>query len=116
MDRITPTIDFAAELTDLFDMRDKVVFMPGGYGGIGEVIAWALALAGAHVTIAGRDAGKAQALAGALVEHGLKADGIALDVDLSSVDPGRRRQRSRAPRAHRRAGQLRRDTARGATA
>ena len=64
MDRITPTIDFAAELTDLFDMRNKVVFMPGGYGGIGEAIAWALALAGAHVTIAGRDAGKAQTLAG----------------------------------------------------
>ena len=53
MNRITPTIDFAAELTDLFDMRDKVVFIPGGYGGIGEAIAWALALAGARVTIAG---------------------------------------------------------------
>ena len=81
MDRITPTIDFAAELTDLFDMRDKVVFIPGGYGGIGEAIAWALALAGAHVTLAGRDAGKAQELAATLAEHGLKADGIALDVD-----------------------------------
>lgn len=81
MDRITPTIDFAAELTDLFDMRDKVVFMPGGYGGIGEAVAWALALAGAHVTVAGRDAEKAQTLASALVEHGLAADGIALDVE-----------------------------------
>ena len=55
MDRITHTIDFAAELTDLFDMRNKVVFMPGGYGGIGEAIAWALALAGAHVTLATKD-------------------------------------------------------------
>ena len=80
MDHITPTIDFTAELTDLFDMRDKVVFIPGGYGGIGEAIAWALALAGAHVTIAGRDAETAQELAGALVEHGLAADGIAIDV------------------------------------
>ena len=86
MNRITPTIDFAAELTDLFDMQDKVVFIPGGYGGIGEAIAWALALAGARVTIAGRDAGKAQTLAGALVEHGLSADGIVLDVEsVSSI-------------------------------
>ena len=86
MERITPTTDFAAELTDLFDMQDKVVFIPGGYGGIGEAIAWALALAGAHVTIAGRDAGKAQTLAGALVEHGLSADGIVLDVEsVSSI-------------------------------
>jgi len=86
MDRITPTIDFAAELKDIFDMRDRVVFMPGGYGGIGEAIAWALALAGAHVTVAGRDAGKADGLAQELVEHGLAADGIPLDVEsVSSV-------------------------------
>lgn len=86
MERITPTIDFATELTDLFDMRDKVVFMPGGYGGIGEAIAWALALAGAHVTVAGRDAGKAEQLAAALVERGLAADGIPLDVEsVSSI-------------------------------
>jgi len=81
MERITPTIEFATELTGIFDMRDKVVFMPGGYGGIGEAIAWALALAGAHVTVGGRDAGKAEELAGALVEHGLAADGIPLDVE-----------------------------------
>ena len=81
MDRITPTIDFAAELKDLFDMRHKVVFMPGGYGGIGEAIAWALALAGAHVTVAGRNAEQAQALAGALVAQGLAADGMALEVE-----------------------------------
>ena len=86
MDRITPTIDFATELTDIFDMRDKVVFMPGGYGGIGEAIAWALALAGAHVIVAGRDAGKAKGLAAALSERGLAADGIAMDIEsLSSI-------------------------------
>lgn len=86
MDRITPTIDFATELTKLFDMRDKVVFVPGGYGGIGEAIAWALALAGAHVTVAGRDAGKAGQLASALTKHGLAADGIPLNVEsVSSI-------------------------------
>ncbi|MDE0034593.1 MAG: SDR family oxidoreductase [Deltaproteobacteria bacterium] len=86
MERITPTIDFATELTNLFDMRDKVVFMPGGYGGIGEAIAWALALAGARVTVAGRDTGKAEGLALALTKHGLATDGIPLDVEsVSSI-------------------------------
>ncbi len=86
MERITPTIDFTTELTNLFDMRDKVVFVPGGYGGIGEAIAWALALAGAYVTVAGRDAAKARGLASSLTEHGLAADGIPLDVEsVSSI-------------------------------
>ena len=81
MERIAPAIDAAAELSNLVDMRDKVVFMPGGYGGIGESVAWALALAGARVTVAGRHAEKARRLAGALAGYGLAADGVALDVD-----------------------------------
>ena len=80
MDHLTPAID-SAELTSLFDMRDKVAFLPGGYGGIGEAVAWALALAGAHVTVAGRNAEKAHALADALIAHGLAADGVAIDVE-----------------------------------
>ena len=68
-------------------MRNKVVFMPGGYGGIGEAIAWALALAGAHVTIAGRDAGKAQELAGTLAEHGLCGRRHRAGRGVGSVDP-----------------------------
>ncbi len=43
MDRITPVIDFEAELGGLFDVKDKVAYLPGGYGGLGEVIAWGLA-------------------------------------------------------------------------
>ena len=86
MERIAPAIDAAAELSNFFDMRDKVVFMPGGYGGIGESVAWALALAGARVTVAGRHAEKARRLAGALAGHGLAADGVALDVEsVSSI-------------------------------
>ena len=81
MKRITPAIDFSTELAGLFDLHGKAVFMPGGYGGIGEAIAWALALAGAHVTIAGRDARKAEALAMALTNSGLEADGLPLDVE-----------------------------------
>ena len=86
MERITPAVDAAAELSNLFDLRDKVVFVPGGYGGIGEAVAWALALAGARVTVAGRDAEKARSLACTLSEHGLAADGAALDAEsVSSI-------------------------------
>ena len=86
MERITPTVDAAAELSNLFDLRDKVVLVPGGYGGIGEAVAWALALAGARVTVAGRDAEKARSLACTLSEHGLAADGAALDAEsVSSI-------------------------------
>ena len=70
MERITPVIDFSTELADLFDVRDKVAYLPGGYGGIGEAIAWGLALRGAKVAVCGRDAEKAQFLAGQLVERG----------------------------------------------
>ena len=86
MDPITPAIDAPAELSNLFGMRDKIVFMPGGYGGIGEAVAWALALAGAHVTVAGRSAAKARRLADALGDRGLSADGVALDAEsVSSI-------------------------------
>ena len=86
MDPITPAIDAPAELSNLFGMRDKIVFMPGGYGGIGEAVAWALALAGAHVTVAGRSAAKARRLADALGDRGLSADAAALDAEsVSSI-------------------------------
>lgn len=78
---ITPAIDAPAELADLFDVRDKIAFVPGGYGGIGAAVAWALALGGAHVTVGGRSAEKAQRLAGALSDHDLSAEGVALDVE-----------------------------------
>jgi hypothetical protein len=37
---ITPRIDFTAALSGLFDLRGKAAYVPGGYGGIGEAIAW----------------------------------------------------------------------------
>ena len=79
-DAITPRIDFRAEFTGLFRLDGQVVLLlPGGYGGIGEAIAWGTAMAGATVVICGRDQGKASALAGALVEAGFAADGMAID-------------------------------------
>jgi gluconate 5-dehydrogenase len=62
-----------------FDLAGKAAFVPGGYGGIGEAIAWGLARHGAAVAIAGRDEAKAQALAAAMRGAGLRAVGGALD-------------------------------------
>jgi len=67
------------ETSDLFDLKGKVAFIPGGYGALGEAIAWALARQGAGVVIAGRDAAKAQALAAQLRAADLPATGIAMD-------------------------------------
>jgi len=76
---ITPRIDFTAALSGLFDLRGKVAYVPGGYGGIGEAIAWALALAGARVAVSGRDENKAQGVALALGRAGHEALGLAMD-------------------------------------
>jgi NAD(P)-dependent dehydrogenase (short-subunit alcohol dehydrogenase family) len=65
----------------LFDLKGKSAFVPGGYGGIGEAVAEALAEAGARVAIAGRDAGKARALAERLAAKGHEAFGLAVDAE-----------------------------------
>ena len=87
MDERSPALD-SARLAGLFDLQGSVAFVPGGYGGIGEAIAWALARAGARVAVAGRDAAKAQALAAALDDAGHDALGVAhgraLDVPTSA--------------------------------
>ncbi len=76
---ITPRIDFTSALSGLFDLRGKTAYVPGGYGGIGEAIAWALALAGARVAVSGRDEAKALAVAAALRAAGHEALGLAMD-------------------------------------
>jgi len=63
-----------------FSLAGRVAFVPGGYGDIGRAVAWRLARAGAAVAIAGRDGGKAEALANELKQAGHSALGIALDV------------------------------------
>ncbi len=79
MDSITPRINFTAELSGQFQLQGKVAYVPGGYGGIGEAIAWGLALAGARVAVSGRDLVKAEALAAALRAAGHDALGLAMD-------------------------------------
>jgi NAD(P)-dependent dehydrogenase (short-subunit alcohol dehydrogenase family) len=61
--------------------------VPGGYGGIGEAISRALAMAGARVAVAGRSQEKADHLAARLTGEGVTAAGYALDVtDRASVN------------------------------
>jgi len=71
--------DLARQLTGLFDLRGRVAYVPGGYGGIGEAVAWGLALAGAKVAVSGRSADKAEALAAKMRDAGLEAFGVAMD-------------------------------------
>jgi NAD(P)-dependent dehydrogenase (short-subunit alcohol dehydrogenase family) len=85
---ITPKADFARELAGLFELSGKTAFVPGGTGGLGEAIAWGLALAGASVVVAGRERAKAEKLAGAIAT-GAKAQvaGVPLEVrDLASIE------------------------------
>ena len=71
--------DYARLLAGHADLRGRAAFVPGGYGGIGEAIAWGLALAGARVAVAGRSAAKAEALAARVRAAGHDAVGIATD-------------------------------------
>jgi NAD(P)-dependent dehydrogenase (short-subunit alcohol dehydrogenase family) len=67
----------------VFELTGKKVFIPGGYGGIGEAIARGFAAAGAVVTVAGRSETKAVALARD-IGHG--AAGVAMDAnDTTSI-------------------------------
>lgn len=61
---------------ELFDLSGKRAFIPGGYGGIGAAVAHGLVAAGAAVTVAGRSAAKAEALAKTL---GKNCHGLAMD-------------------------------------
>jgi NAD(P)-dependent dehydrogenase (short-subunit alcohol dehydrogenase family) len=69
-----------------FDLRDRCAFVPGGTGGIGRAVAWALARVGARVAIAGRELATSQALAASLRTAGHDALGLAMDVrDLAQI-------------------------------
>jgi gluconate 5-dehydrogenase len=85
---ITPDADYASELAGLFDLRGKTVFVPGGTGGLGEAIAWGLSFAGASVVVAGRDRGKAEALAAEIAgDTRGTAAGVPVEVtDVASIE------------------------------
>lgn len=78
-DRITPVIDFSKDLANLFDLRGKTAFVPGGTGGLGEAIVWGLAQAGAAVAVAAHHKEKADTLAASLTKAGHRALGLSFD-------------------------------------
>ncbi|MBN1829501.1 MAG: SDR family oxidoreductase [Deltaproteobacteria bacterium] len=82
MDELTLPSSLKANLGDIFSLRGKVVFVPGGYGGIGEAICWGLALRGATVAVAGRNREKADKLVRELSNEGYPAMSAELDVKL----------------------------------
>lgn len=75
---LTPRIDVAA-LDRLFDLQGRRVFIPGGYGAIGEAIAWGFARRGARVAVAGPKGDKAAALAEQIQGAGGQACSLRLD-------------------------------------
>ena len=82
---LTPGVDHAA-LDRLFDVAGLRVFIPGGYGALGEAIAWGFARRGARVAIAGPKLAKGAALAEAINSDGGEAIALALDArDVDSI-------------------------------
>jgi gluconate 5-dehydrogenase len=73
--------DLKAASAGLFDLRGRVAYVPGGYGGIGEAIAWALAGAGASVAVSGRSGDQAESLAASLRAAGHSAFGLSMDAN-----------------------------------
>ena len=61
-------------------LRDQVVVISGGAGGIGRAIAWLFARLGAHVVIVGRSAERLNALVAHLTERKLKASSHVADI------------------------------------
>jgi len=85
--QITPTLNPDNDLAGLFDLKGQTAFVPGGAGGIGEAVAWALAKAGAEVAIGGRDLKKAETLASAMSKAGHRANAYAFDVaDIATIE------------------------------
>ena len=84
-DSMPAPADYARIYADAASLRGRTAFVPGGYGGIGTAIAWGLALAGARVAVAGRNAEKAEALAATLRDAGHEAVGVAMDAHSTSA-------------------------------
>ncbi|CTQ53277.1 3-oxoacyl-[acyl-carrier-protein] reductase FabG [Roseibium album] len=83
---ITPEIDLG-RIDRLFDINGLRIFIPGGYGAIGEAISIAMGRLGANVVIAGPSHNKATALADRISDYGGRAHGLELDArQVSSIE------------------------------
>ena len=72
IENVTPKIDFQRELAGLNDFEGRVAYLPGGYGGLGEAIAWGLAMRGTRLVISGRNQEKAETHAVVLLSAGFR--------------------------------------------
>lgn len=59
---------------------DQVVLISGGAGGLGRAAAWLFSRLGAHVVVAGRNAEKLEAAAGAIRAAGHQASAATVDI------------------------------------
>jgi citronellol/citronellal dehydrogenase len=71
---VHPTI-YAADA-----LKDQVVVVSGGSGGIGRAVAWLFARLGAHVVVTGRNRAKLDALVADLAGRSLKASAEVADI------------------------------------
>jgi citronellol/citronellal dehydrogenase len=68
-------------------LKDQVVVVSGGSGGIGRAVAWLFARLGAHVVVTGRNRGKLDALVTELTGRNFKASAEVADIrEPDSVD------------------------------
>jgi NAD(P)-dependent dehydrogenase (short-subunit alcohol dehydrogenase family) len=67
-----------------FRLDDRVCLVTGGAGHLGSAMSSALAEAGGHVCIVGRNQKKATELAAQLTARGLSAEGVAADITLAA--------------------------------
>jgi len=85
---ITPPLDPRTAFAGMDRIADKVVFVPGGSGGLGEAICWGLATIGARVVVGGIDAPSITRLTDAMRAEGHDAQGVTFDAR-SVTDIGR---------------------------
>ena len=83
---LTPELDPVA-MSNLFNIEGLRVFLPGGYGAIGEALSVAMAHRGAEVVIAGPRLEKAEALAESIRDAGGNAHGFAMNAkEVGSIE------------------------------
>jgi citronellol/citronellal dehydrogenase len=71
---VRPTV-FAADA-----LKDQVMVVSGGSGGIGRAIAWLFARLGGHVVLVGRNQAKLDTVVAELTSRGLKASAAVADI------------------------------------
>jgi gluconate 5-dehydrogenase len=80
------SVEFGVDVSydSIFRLDGKVAVLPGGAGGIGQVLARGLAEFGADIVVAGRSAERAQATVDTLLSTGRRA--VAMTVDVTNQD------------------------------